>query len=290
MTAPRRNHVACAGPTGGHRMSWLEWGAADNPEVLLCIHGLTRCGRDFDYLASVMSHRYRVVCPDLVGRGDSDWLQQPQHYNLQQYLSDVTTLLAHLAVDRVDWLGTSLGGIIGMTLAAQGADAPVRRLILNDIGAQLGAASLQRIAAYLDEQREFDSLAQAEAHFRDIYAPFGAMSDEQWRTFTASSVKTAANGKLQLHHDPAIAVAFRNEAAARDSDADIDLWSLYDAIVCPTLVVRGENSDLLTTATVAAMRQRGPRAEAVQMPGVGHAPMFNTAAQLAPLQDFLQRR
>ncbi|MDO8960139.1 MAG: alpha/beta hydrolase [Rhodocyclaceae bacterium] len=287
MTTPRSSHVKCLSPAGFHRMAYVEWGDPRNPRVLVCVHGLTRCGRDFDFLAQALAEDYRVVCPDVVGRGMSDWLRDPAHYTTAQYAADMAMLIARLDVERVDWLGTSMGGLIGMALAAQ-QDTPIQRLILNDVGPVVAAVALRRICDYLGHPLEFASLAEAEAHFRHVAAPFGQLTDAQWHHLTAHVVKTAPNGRLVLRYDPAIAVPFKAVMAAQGEGKDIELWPLYDAIRCPTLIIRGENSDLLTRETVAEMQERGPRARAVEIPRVGHAPMFMDDAQLAVVREFLQ--
>ncbi|MDP1606261.1 MAG: alpha/beta hydrolase [Rhodocyclaceae bacterium] len=290
MTTPRSSYVQCLSPAGFHRMAYVEWGDPHNPRVLVCVHGLTRSGRDFDFLAEALAADYRVVCPDVVGRGMSDWLRDPAHYTTAQYAADMATLIARLDVESVDWLGTSMGGLIGMALAAQApaSTGPIQRLILNDVGPVVAAVALRRICDYLGHPLEFASLAEAEAHFRQVAAPFGQLTDAQWHHLTAHVVKTAPNGRLVLRYDPAIAVPFKAVMAAQGEGKDIELWPLYDAIRCPTLIIRGENSDLLTRATVAAMQERGPRALAVEIPNVGHAPMFMDDAQLAVVSEFLQ--
>ena len=291
MTTPRSSHVQCLSPAGFHRMAYVEWGDPHNPRVLVCVHGLTRSGRDFDFLAEALATDYRVVCPDVVGRGCSDWLRDPAHYTTAQYAADMVTLMARLDVESVDWLGTSMGGLIGMALAAQDG-TPIQRLILNDVGPVVAAVALRRICDYLGHPLEFASLAEAEAHFRQVAAPFGQLTDAQWHHLTKHVVKAAPNGRLVLRYDPAIAVPFKAVMAAQGEIngemRDIELWPLYDAIRCPTLIIRGENSDLLTRATVAAMQERGPRARAVEIPKVGHAPMFMDEAQLAVVSEFLQ--
>ncbi|NWG31645.1 MAG: alpha/beta hydrolase [Rhodocyclaceae bacterium] len=284
MTAMRQKFVQCLSPAGFHKMAYVEWGDPANARVLVCVHGLTRCGRDFDYLAERLADRYRVVCPDVVGRGMSDWLRDPHHYAIPQYAQDMVALIARLDVEQVDWLGTSMGGIIGMALAAQ-PGTPIARLILNDVGPSIPAAALARIGEYLATPPDFASPQEAEAYIRVIAAPFGPLTDAQWRHLTQHVIKAGPNGRFQLRYDPGIAVPYA--VAARDGQ-DIDLWPLFDAIRCPTLVIRGANSDLLTRETVAAMHERGPRAESVEIPEVGHAPMFLDDAQVAIVRDWLE--
>lgn len=291
MTAMRQHHVQCLSPAGFHRMAYVEWGDPRNPRVLVCVHGLTRCGRDFDFLAQALAEEYRVVCPDVAGRGMSDWLRDPACYAIPQYAQDMTTLLARLAVDSVDWLGTSMGGMIGMALAAQptaaGATGPIRRLLLNDVGPVIAAAALRRIGEYLATPPDFATLEEAERYIRTISAPFGALDAAQWRHLTHNVVKSAPGGRFALRYDPGIAAPFKAMVAAGGDDKDIELWPLYDAIRCPTLVIRGEHSDLLPRAAAQQMCERGPRARLVEVPGVGHAPMFMDAGQVAVVRDFL---
>lgn len=280
--AYRQYEVQCCSPTGLHRMAYLEWGSRNHPRVLICVHGLTRSARDFDVLARALGDRYRVICPDLPGRGDSDWLRDPMEYQLPVYLGDLTTLIARLDVEAVDYLGTSLGGLIGMTLAAL-PDSPVKKLVLNDVGAVLSAASLLRIGAYLQQRPQLPTLEAAEAYVRAVYAPFGAHSDAEWRMLTESVVRREPDGSLRLHYDPALAVPF----TAKPPEADVELWSLYDAIRCPTLVLRGEHSDLLTRATAQGMSARGPRARVVEFANVGHAPTLMHEDQIGVVREFL---
>jgi pimeloyl-ACP methyl ester carboxylesterase len=270
-------------------MAYVEWGDPANPRVLVCAHGLTRCGRDFDVLAEALADTYRVVCPDVVGRGRSDWLRDPQHYAIPQYVQDMVALLARLDVEQVDWLGTSMGGMIGMALAAQASadQGPIRKLILNDVGPVIAAGALARIGAYLATPPDFASPQEAERYIRAVAAPFGPLTDTQWQHLTAHVIKSGAAGRFQLRYDPGIAAPFAVATAAQGEGKDIELWPLYEAIRCPTLVIRGELSDLLSRDTLAAMAARGPRAATVEIPGVGHAPMFMDAAQIAVVRDFL---
>lgn len=287
MTEARQRSVRCLSPAGFHDMAYVEWGDPRNPRVLVCVHGLTRCGRDFDYLAQSLAGEWRVVCPDVAGRGLSDWLRDKALYAVPQYAADMATLIARLDVEAVDWLGTSMGGLIGMALAAQ-EKTPVRRLLLNDVGPVITAASLARIGEYVGRAPRFDTLEQADAFVRFVAAPFGKLTDAQWRHLTVHSVRTAADGKVEFRYDPGIAVPFRQQQAA-EAGKDVELWPLYDAIRCPTLAIRGAQSDLLTAETHAAMAQRGPRAELAEIPGVGHAPMFLDDAQVRVVTDFLAR-
>jgi pimeloyl-ACP methyl ester carboxylesterase len=279
----RRRSVQCVSPKGLHRMAYVEWGDPRNRDVLICVHGLTRSGRDFDELARALSGQFRVVCPDLAGRGDSDRLADPLLYGVPQYLADMVTLIARLDCEALSWVGTSLGGLVGMALAAQPGN-PVKKLVLNDAGPVVSRVSLQRIAAYVGVVPEFVSLEKAEEYVRTISAPFGPHSDAQWRFLTETWVRQQADGGWRPHYDPRMAAAFR---AGMPQQGDLELWPLYDAIRCPTLVLRGELSDLLSRDTTGAMARRGPRAQVVEIRGVGHAPTLMHAEQIALVRDFL---
>lgn len=274
--------VQCLSPSGLHRMAYTEWGSPDQPRALICVHGLTRHGRDFDQLAGHLSDARRVICPDIVGRGNSDWLRDPQGYALPQYLSDLVTLLARLDVERIDWLGTSMGGLIGMLLASQ-PGSPIERLILNDIGPWIPATALQRIATYVGESPVWSSPDQAEPYFREIYASFGALSEAEWRQLTLSSLVEREDGSWIQKLDPDIAIPFRSQSL----EADIDLWPIYDRLSCPILAIRGAHSDLLPLDTWQQMGQRGPKAQLIEFPEVGHAPTLMAASQIAPIRSFL---
>jgi pimeloyl-ACP methyl ester carboxylesterase len=279
----RRRSVQCVTPSGLHRMSYLEWGERANPRVLVCVHGLTRCARDFDFLAAEMAKTHRVVCPDVAGRGESQWLRNPMEYAVPTYVADMVTLIARLDAESVQWVGTSLGGLIGLALASF-PDGPIARLVLNDSGPLVSAASLDRIGSYVGKAPSFPDLETAEYYVRTVSAPFGPHSDGEWRFLTEHVVRRNPDGSLRMHYDPALAVPFNAEQPHKD----IDLWKLYDAIRCPTLVLRGESSDLLTRETARAMTERGPKAKLVEIAGVGHAPTLIHADQIAIVREFLR--
>jgi pimeloyl-ACP methyl ester carboxylesterase len=279
---PRRRSVQCASPRGLHRIAYLEWGDARNRDMLLCVHGLTRTARDFDALARELAGQFRVVCPDLAGRGDSERLADPALYALPQYVADMVTLIARLDVEAVSWLGTSLGGLVGMALAAQ-PGSPVAKLVLNDAGPVVSRVSLERIASYLGKQLQFATLEAAERHIRAVSAPFGPHSDAQWRFLTETWLRPNPDGTWRAHYDPRIAETYRKTLPEKD----LELWPLYDAVRCPTLVLRGEESDLLGRDTTRAMADRGPKARVVEVRGVGHAPTLLHADQIAIVKDFL---
>jgi pimeloyl-ACP methyl ester carboxylesterase len=286
---PRLREVPVLGRDGFRLLAYTEWGPSNAAQTIVCVHGVSRNGRDFDVLAADLAEcGARVVCPDLPGRGRSDWLSSPAHYTDRAYMRAMATLIARLDVKQVDWVGTSLGGHIGMMLAAQ-PDTPIRRLVLNDFGARVSAAALRRIGVYLRRSWHFDTIEQAETHLHDILAPFGRLTDEQWRHLTMHSLSTVARGGFRFHYDPAIAGRFTVPLFV-----DVVLWQLWERIACPVLVLRGEDSDLLSPETVAAMRQRGAAAragcvEVASIPGCGHAPALMDDAQIALVRDFLFR-
>lgn len=280
--ACRQKNVQCISSSGLHRMAYVEWGEPDNPRVLVCVHGLTRNGRDFDFLARQLAPHYRVVCPDVVGRGLSAWLKEPAGYAIPQYVADMVTLVARLNVNSVYWLGTSMGGLIGMVLASL-ENSPITRLIANDVGPLISREAVQRIADYVGRDPTWASFDEARAYVKLIGTPFGALADEDWYALTQHAVRQRADGRWGLVYDPRIAEPFK----ASFADAALDLWSVYDRIVCPTLVLRGAQSDILTRETWQEMGQRGPRAQLVEIPDVGHAPMFQSSEQLVCVRDFL---
>lgn len=279
--AMRERTVQCMGPHGLHRMAYREWGDPANPRVLVCAHGLTRNGRDFDALAAAMCRDYRVVCPDVAGRGRSEWLRVKDDYALPLYVSDMITLIARLDVESVHWVGTSMGGLIGMLIASQPGN-PIHRLVLNDVGPVVTAVSVQRIGQYVGTAPEFPDIVAAEAYIREVCAPFGALSDAQWRHLT-ENVVTPVDGGFAMAYDPGIGEPFRKNPLVED----VDLWPVYDAIRCPTMVLRGAESDLLERATLEEMTRRGPCAKTVEIPGVGHAPMLLDDIQIGMVRRFL---
>lgn len=317
MTEPTLNYVSCPDASGGHRMAYWQWGDPANPHVVMCVHGLSRQGRDFDVLARYLCDQVRVVCPDVVGRGQSDWLKDPMGYQVPLYAADMLVLLARLhqqsPITTLDWVGTSMGGLIGMAIAGQpglrvaaatpgttasaashGAPAllpaPVHRLVLNDVGPAIEWQAIERIAAYLGKAGHFSSLQQAADAMWAVSTSFGPHTPEQWLALSRHMVKPApdaAAGSLVLHYDPAIAVPVRaaTEESARQGEAM--LWQLYDNIKAPTLIMRGAESDLLSHATALAMTQRGPRARLVEFEGVGHAPTLVAMDQVSTVGDFL---
>ena len=286
---PRLEFVTCLSPAGLHRMAYWEWGDPSNDHVLVCAHGLTRSGRDFDALARRMAARYRVVCPDVVGRGRSDWLVNPAYYTVPQYVADMMPLLARVQAETLHWFGTSLGGLIGMALAGLQA-SPIDKLVLNDVGPHLDPAALARIGQYVGKAPAFGSFDEAKAYVSAVSASFGPHTPEQWDELTRHVVRQVDGpaGPWTMHYDPAIAEAFAAMDPATAIAAEAALWHVYTNVECPILIVRGEHSDLLTEDTVAGMLARNPHAQRVDVAGVGHAPTFMTSAQLDLVDDFLR--
>src|SRR5438552_5400404 len=284
---PRLDDVSVLGPHGFIRVAYADWGPIDAERTVICVHGMSRNGRDFDVLAQRFVERgVRVVAPDLPGRGRSEWLGHPEDYATPLYLSAISALIARLGVREVDWVGSSLGGHIGMELAAL-PGTPIRRLVLNDFGARVAAAALHRIAEYLRVERKFASIAEVEAYLREIHAHFGALSDAQWRHLAEHSAVATGDGRYSQHYDPAIARTF-----AWPLMLDITLWHIWDKVECPVLILRGEHSDLLLPGCVRAMLRRGRAASqgkvrAVDIPACGHAPSLMADDTIGLISDFL---
>jgi pimeloyl-ACP methyl ester carboxylesterase len=280
MREVRTRSLACLSKAGFHQVSYRESGPPD-PVPVLCIHGLARNARDFDALAAVLAAAgRRVIAVDVVGRGDSGRLRDPLDYGYTQYLADTAALIARLDCREVDIVGTSMGGLIGMMLAAQ-PDTPLRRLVMNDVGPFIPKAALERILDYVGKDPRFADLGEAEAYHRRVYSGFGDLSDAQWRHLTETSVRREGQGWC-LHYDPRIAEPLRASAPA-----DVDLWALWDRVACPVLVLRGARSDLLLVETAREMTSRGPRAEVIEVPGCGHAPALLEPAQTHAIRDWL---
>ncbi|MBX3620278.1 MAG: alpha/beta hydrolase [Rhizobacter sp.] len=287
MHEPRLNHVQCLDTRGLHRMAYWEWGDAANPRVLVCAHGLSRQGRDFDALAQAMLGEYRVVCPDVVGRGQSDWLADPSGYQIPAYAADMVTLLARLKAEVVHWVGTSMGGLIGLVVAAL-KGSPVQRLVLNDVGPAIEPDALARIGSYLGMPARWKSLEEAADALWAISQGFGPHTREQWLALTRPMLKADGDGFIP-HYDPSIAVPFRAITPEIAKAGEAQVWAMYDSLRCPVLLLRGAQSDLLAPATAQAMTARGPKAELHEFAGVGHAPMLDSPEQIAVVREFLLR-
>jgi pimeloyl-ACP methyl ester carboxylesterase len=242
-TLPRRDHFSSLSAHGFHRVVYFEWGDAENPRVAVCVHGVGRNARDFDVLAETLAPTHRVLAIDMPGRGESDWLADPNDYVFPTYLTTLTALIARSGADAVDWVGTSMGGLLGIVMAAQ-PKSPIARLVVNDVGPAVEPAALDRIRGYFGLDPTFATYGEIEQYVRTVSAPFGSLTDRQ--------------------------------------------WAVWDAIRCPTLVLRGARSDLLSKSTAAQMAARGPLPAVVEFEGVGHAPMLLTATQIGPVAEFLR--
>ncbi len=333
MTEPTLNYVSCPDAAGGHRMAYWQWGRPDSGHVVVCVHGLSRQGRDFDVLAQALCEQaaqgpdgIRVICPDVVGRGESDWLKDPMGYQLPTYAVDMLVLLAQLhaqsPITTLDWLGSSMGGLIGMVVCSQGtsppatersagppqassapsggsvlhevksvgAQFPVRRLVLNDVGPAIQWQAIVRIGAYLGQAGHFSTLQEAADAMWAVSQGFGPHTPEQWLALSRPMVKPVsgtADSKLRLHYDPAIAVPFKRATEASTQQGEAMLWQLYDSISAQTLLTRGALSDLLSPETARAMTERGPHARLVEFEGVGHVPTLVAKDQVAAVAGFL---
>lgn len=298
----KSDHVLCLNSKGFHRMHYVEWGDPAAERVVVCVHGLTRNGRDFDALAQTLQSEFRVVCPDVAGRGKSDWLPAREDYGYPQYCTDMVNLIARVMAEppargllgrlgralaggggarkRLYWVGTSMGGIIGMLLASR-PNNPIEKLVINDVGAIVPRAALERIAQYVGKDLRFKTFEEVETLLRLVLAPFGALTDAQWRHLAETSAKRHEDGSWGLRYDPAIGAAFRGPFA------DVDLWQYWDAVTCPTLLLRGAQSDLLLKETAVAMTRRGPKPRLVEFDGVGHAPPLMADDQIKVVRDFL---
>ena len=287
MNTPRLHHVPCLNSNGLHRVAYWEWGDPANPHVLVCVHGLTRQGRDFDVLAAAMSDRYRVVCPDIAGRGESDRLPNPAEYVVPRYAADMITVLARVNAETVHWVGTSMGGLIGMVVASLTPKPLVSKLVMNDVGPVLPPQAIARIGAYLGVPLRWDSVEQAADYLWTISKSFGPHTREQWLALTRPMLRPADDAGWRLHYDPAIAIPFQTSTPESAAVFEASLWAAYDAVTCPTLLLRGADSDLLSAGHAQEMTQRGPRAHLHTFAGVGHAPTLIACDQVRQVREFL---
>jgi pimeloyl-ACP methyl ester carboxylesterase len=296
----RTDQILCLTSKSFHRMHYVEWGDPRTERVVICVHGLTRNGRDFDALAQALLPDFHVVCPDVVGRGQSDWLPAKEDYGYPQYCADMANLIARVTMNppggmlgrlaralgggrkakRLYWVGTSMGGIIGMLLASR-PNNPIEKLVINDVGAIVPRSALERIAQYVGKDLRFKTFEELEAMVRLVLAPFGALTDAQWRHLTETAAKRHEDGSWGLRYDPGIGHTFRGPFG------DVDLWQYWDAVACPTLLLRGAQSDLLLKDTAVAMTRRGPKPRLVEFDGVGHAPPLMAEDQIRVVREFL---
>jgi pimeloyl-ACP methyl ester carboxylesterase len=299
---PSLQYVTCRGASKTdaqtHRMAYWSWGDASNPNVLVCVHGLSRQGRDFDALARKLSDRYHVVCPDVVGRGHSDQLADPKGYQVFSYVADMVALMHQLRAQlkataplEIDWIGTSMGGLIGLgfsTLPPEVSGVKLRKFVLNDVGPRVRHEAVVRIGEYLGQPMRFEDEQKAADYLLSISAGFGPHTPQEWLDLSRPLLRPAPDGQgLVLHYDPAIAEPFKTMNAESAASGEAMLWQVYDALTCQVLVLRGKQSDLLDIETATAMTVRGPKARLVEFEGVGHAPTLIHADQIAPIEDFL---
>lgn len=273
-------YVAHAGET--HRMRVYRWGAADAPPVL-CIHGLTRNARDFDFLAQALAARFHVIAVDMPGRGRSEWLAHKQEYGVPFYLANLQFILQQLGIARMRWVGTSMGGILGMAMAAH-APGMIEKLVLNDIGGSIPGSALARLGGYVGKRAAFSTRTAGEAALREIYAPFGIREEHIWQHIFTHSLEALPNGTARLAYDPALGEGMNTDAA----QPDMHLWEMWDKVTCPVLVVRGGESDILTQETTREMQRRTPGMRLYTVPGAGHAPMLADAGEIAAVAEFLR--
>lgn len=280
----RSGRVTCVSPHGFHEIAYRDWGQVESERLAICLHGVTRNGRDFDPLAAALSATHRVICPDLAGRGDSDWLCNPQDYNILQYNMDLVVLAASLNARSFDLIGTSLGGLMGIALAGL-PGSPIRRLVVNDVAPEIPVAAWNRVAGYGRSEPRFSSMGDVEAHLRTTLAPFGPMTDADWTRMAENSIRQDGDA-IALHYDPAVFHHFRRFSVM----IAFDLWHQWDQIRCPVLILRGRNSDFLTDHLLERMCSRLPHAEVLEFDNVGHTPTLNAHVQIDPVLDWLRSK
>jgi pimeloyl-ACP methyl ester carboxylesterase len=279
------HQILCKNPDGQHQITYREWGEPQQTKVLICVHGLTRNSQDFTKLATALKSDYRVICPDVVGRGESDYLTNPAHYGIPLYVEDLLTLIRQLNFTSVDWLGTSMGGLIGMTIASL-ENSPINRLILNDIGAYIPEQAIERIASYLTQKAPiFSDLTQVKEYVKKIYSGFGDLTESQWSNLAQYSVKLNQNGQYILNYDPAIATPFLGLKSGQFQP--IDFGQIWHLISCPVLLLHGENSDLLLPETIAQMQETNPQLEVKHLANCGHAPALMSSEQIDLIKTWL---
>jgi pimeloyl-ACP methyl ester carboxylesterase len=296
----RQQSFLALGDGGFHRIAYTEWGEPANPHVVLCVHGLARNSRDFDFLAAALEPDCRVLCMDVAGRGDSEWLANPSEYTFSTYQADAAAMLSRAAAPKLDWVGTSMGGLIGMFLAAK-RNSPIRRLVLNDVGALIPWAALFRMKGYITRGRRFSDLGEVEAYLRKVCEPFGPLTDAQWRHLAQHGARredgaqsSRSSSPWVLSYDPAIGEGLHGHIDPEfpmgpDLLRGIDLWNVWSKVECPTLVLRGSDSEVLLKKTLDEMKARKPDLEVVEFPGVGHAPALMSADQISVVRRFLLR-
>ena len=277
-------YVQCSSGENQHRMAYHAWGNPNNPKVLICVHGLTRRGSDFKTLAQAMCKDYYVVCPDVVGRGDSDRLTNPMQYAVPQYVADMAELVKKLGVNQVDWFGTSMGGLIGMVYASM-PNSPIRRMLINDVGPRIEPDAIKRLGSYVGQPFSFANRADALSRLNQICATFGEHTPQEWEIYNGPML-VQRDGMWIMHYDPNISVPFASVNPIMAKAGEMAMWHAFKQIHIPMLIVRGGDSDLLSAATVAEMCKVNPYARSIEIPHVGHAPAFVKAEQIALAKEF----
>ncbi len=277
-------YIECKNPNGQHRMAYTQWGDPDNKRVLICVHGFSRTGRDFDYLAAALQEKYRIICPDIVGRGKSDWLSNSSDYGLPVYISDMLTLINQLNLSNIDWVGTSMGGLIGMFIASQ-KDSLINRLVMNDIGPEIVPESLKRWAGkYLSQGKpDFENLTQVTEYVREFYSGYGSLTDSEWEHIAKHTVKNTSEGKYQLHYDLSITDMFR---VSTGELKPVDFWQTWSSVSCPVLLLHGEESFLLLPETIQKMQSIHPQITVKHFP-CGHNPPLLSIDQIEAIAEWL---
>ena len=305
MTQPTLQHIVCTSGDHAFRMAWWQWGDPNASHVVLCVHGLTRQGRDFDVLARALLAdvekrglpSMRIICPDVPGRGRSEWLREPALYQVPTYVGAMLQLLAHLhqqaPIGRLDWVGTSMGGLIAMGIhAVMGTESwplpsPIHKLVLNDVGPVITWESIQRIGSYVMDTGHFADEAEALAALQQRFVNFGPHTPEQWTELNRPMLRPHHEGGLQLHYDPMLGLGFRHVPREAFVQGEAILWKLYEAMRTPTLLLRGADSDLLTAPAAKAMTEHGPKPHLIEFAGVGHAPTLVQGDQVEAVRHFL---
>ncbi len=267
-------------------LAYYEFGDRANADAVICVHGLSRNGLDFEILARELSRTHRVICPDMAGRGNSDWLTNKLDYNYTLYTADILALLAWLKLPQVSWVGTSMGGILGMMLAAANP-LLIKNLVLNDVGSVVSAAGLKRIMGYVGTSATFPDRPAAEVYMKSVLAPFGITTEDQWKHAFQSTFFTLPDGRYMLRYDPDISQPLKAAASVSDAVTDIDLTAFWLGVKCPTLILRGETSDILTRQTAESMRAGRAGVKLSEIPGAGHAPALLDRGQVALITDWL---
>lgn len=297
----KNNYYLGLSEEGFHRIAYSEWGNKSNLETpIVCVHGQTRNRHDFDTLAEYLSERGRhVFCPDIVGRGDSGWFKNPLHYTYEQYIADMNVLIARTDATQIDWVGTSMGGLLGMILASL-PNSPIRRLVLNDVGPQIPIKGISRLWEYAGKDPDFSSIEEAKTYFKRIYADFGQLSDAQWQRFTETSIREIAPGKFATTLDHGIktvpaksklawGLLLHPHKALEGTFFDVNLWDIWYKLTCPVFVIHGKHSDILTASILHKMLQTHPNMEVLEILDAGHAPALLEQTQHEIIYQWLQR-